>query len=112
MGSTTPLIPQVPDRFLGFNRGTVGIVEGVNFGNYPNYILLNASLCRTIFGMAGDTFLTGNAAGSTGSGQVPWVLSTKSFDGDAACKDLQETKIWTRLRRCLWMRRLALWIPI
>ena len=30
LGSTTPLVSQVLDRFLGFNRGTVGIVEGVN----------------------------------------------------------------------------------
>ena len=74
------LVPQVPDRFLGFNRGTVGIVEGVNFGNCPNYVALNAPLRRTIFGMGGDVFLTGmpftnrnHATGSTGFRQVPWV---------------------------------------
>ena len=53
------LVPQVPDRFLGFSRGTVGIVEGVNFGNCPNYVALNAPLRSTIFGMGGDVFLTG-----------------------------------------------------
>ena len=80
LGSARPLVPQVPDRFLGFNRGTVGIVEGVNFGNYPNYVAPNAPLCRTIFGMGGDVFLTGmlftnrnHATGSTASRQVPWV---------------------------------------
>ena len=95
LGSTTPLIPQVPDRFLGFNRGTVGIVGGVNFGNCPNYVLLNAPLCRTILKWAGirfwqeclsriettplvpqvpDRFLGFNhATGSTGSRQVAWV---------------------------------------
>ena len=30
MEQATPLVSQVPDRLLGFNRGTVGIVEGVN----------------------------------------------------------------------------------
>ena len=77
---------QVPDRFLGFNRGTVGIVEGVSFGNCPNYVLLNAPLRRTIFGMGGDVFLTGmpftnrnHATGSTGSKQAPWVQSRHWF---------------------------------
>ena len=41
MGSTTPLVSQVPDRFLGFNRGTVGIVEGVN---HQTVVLFNVSL--------------------------------------------------------------------
>ena len=59
LGFNHLLVPQVPDRFLGFNRGTVGIVEGVNFGNCPNYVALNAPLRRTIFGMGGDVFLTG-----------------------------------------------------
>ena len=58
------------------------VVEGVNFGNCPNYVLLNAPLCRTIFEMGGDTFLTrmpftnrNHATGSTGSRQVPWFHS-------------------------------------
>ena len=38
---TTPLVPQVPDRFLGFNRGTVGIVEGVN---HQTVVLFNVPL--------------------------------------------------------------------
>ena len=72
---------RIPDRFFGFNRGTVGIVQGVNFGNYPNYIF-------TIFGMGGDTFLTGmpftnrnHATGSTGSRQVPWVQTRNGSTG-------------------------------
>ena len=30
MEQATPLVSQVPDRFFGFNRATVGIVAGVN----------------------------------------------------------------------------------
>ena len=30
MEQATPLVSQVPNRFLGFNRGIVGIVEGLN----------------------------------------------------------------------------------
>ena len=56
LGFNHLLVPQVPDRFLGSNRGTVGLVEGVNFGKCPNYVI---PLCRTICGMGGDTFLTG-----------------------------------------------------
>ena len=59
LGFNHLLVPQVPDSFLGFNRGTVRIVEGVNFSNCPNYVALNAPLRRTIFGMGGDVFLTG-----------------------------------------------------
>ena len=79
-GFNTPLVPQLLDRFLefnhapgstgstqvpwvqqchgflGFNRGTVGIVECVNFGNCPNYVLLNAPLRRTMLKWAGIRF--------------------------------------------------------
>ena len=59
LGSATLWVQQVPYRFLRFNRGTMGILADVNFGNCPNYVLLNAPLCRTFFGMGGDAFLTG-----------------------------------------------------
>ena len=93
LGFKRAMVPQVPDRLLGFSRGTVGIVGGVNFGNCPKYVALNAPLCRTIFGMGGDTFLTGmpfthrnHATGSTGSGstgsrQVPWVQTRNGSTG-------------------------------
>ena len=52
----------------------MGIVEAMNFGNDPNYLVLNVPLCRNIFGMGGDVFLTGmpfmkknHATGSTAS---------------------------------------------
>ena len=102
------MVPQVPDRFLGFNRGTVGIVEGVNVGNCPNYVLLNAPLRRTIFGVGGDAFLTGmpftnrnhatgfnHATGSTASRQVPWVQgSTRHWFHRFQAGSLGSTTRW------------------
>ena len=41
MEQATPLVSQVPDRFLGFNRGTVGIVEGAN---HQTVVLFNVPL--------------------------------------------------------------------
>ena len=41
MEQATPLVSQVPGRFLGFNRGTVGIVEGVN---HQTVVLFNVPL--------------------------------------------------------------------
>ena len=65
------LVSQVPDRFLGFNRGTVGIVEGVNFGNYPN--------CVRLMHHCAAPFLEWAGMGSTGSRQVPWVQPRRWF---------------------------------
>ena len=102
---------QVPHRFLGFNRGTVGIVEGVNFGNCPNYVVLNAPLRCTIFGMGGDVFLTGmpftnrnHATGSTGSQQVPWVQPRHWFHSSRQVPWVQTRNGSTGSRQVLWVQ--------
>ena len=51
----------------------MGIVACVNFGNCPNYVLLNAPLRRTIFGMGGDAFLTGMPFTNRNQPLVPQV---------------------------------------
>ena len=110
LGFNHLLVPQVPDRLLGFSRGIVGIVEGVNFGNCPKYVVLNAPLCRTIFGMGGDTFLTGmpfthrnHATGSTGSGstgsrQVPWVQIRNGSTGSRQIPRVQTRHLFHRFQ--------------